>query len=312
MCAMTRWTTRDIPDQQGRVAVVTGANSGLGFHTALELARHRATVVLACRDEVRGREAVANIVAEVPDARTNLHLVDMADLASIRTFADGIQASYPSVDLLINNAGVMAIPRRETADGFEMQFGTNHLGHFALTGLLLPLMVRQDGARVVTVSSTAHKAGSMSFDDIMHERSYSRWKTYSDSKLANLLFAFELQRRLAAVDAPLISVAAHPGTASTNLVKPGSAGNPLKQTIMTLGVRVIGQSDAQGALPQLYAATSPEVRGGEYYGPNGFMENRGYPKRVDSTSASKQTESAARLWALSEDLTGVTYDALRP
>jgi NAD(P)-dependent dehydrogenase (short-subunit alcohol dehydrogenase family) len=311
MCAMARWTAKDIPDQTGRVVVITGANSGLGYITARELASRGARVALACRSEVRGREAVARLVAEVPDAAIELRSLDMADLASIRRFADGVQASYPALDLLVNNAGVMAIPRRQTADGFEMQLGTNHLGHFALTGLLLPMLVNQPGARVVTVSSNAHKPGSIDFDDIMHERSYRRWKVYSDSKLANLLFAFELQRRLSAIDAPLISVAAHPGTAATNLVKPGAEGNPVKQLVMSVGVRVVGQSEAQGALPQLYAATSPDARGGEYYGPNGIAENRGYPKRVDSTAASKNTETATRLWSLSEDLTGVTYDALR-
>jgi NAD(P)-dependent dehydrogenase (short-subunit alcohol dehydrogenase family) len=310
MCAMTRWTADEIPDQTGRVAIVTGANGGLGYVTSRELARHGARVVVCSRDDVRGKEAVARLIADVPAADVELRSLDMADLASIRTFADGIQASYPAIDLLVNNAGVMAIPRKETADGFEMQFGTNHLGHFALTGLLLPLLVNQPGARVVTVSSNAHKPGKLDFDDIMHERSYRRWRVYSDSKLANLLFAFELQRRLAAVDAPSISVAAHPGTAATNLVKPG-AGNPIKRIVMTYGVRMIGQSEAQGALPQLYAATAPEVRGGEYFGPNGIAENRGYPKKVDSTAASKDTDTAAQLWTLSEELTGVTYDALR-
>jgi NAD(P)-dependent dehydrogenase (short-subunit alcohol dehydrogenase family) len=308
---MGRWTAGDISDQTGRVAVVTGANSGLGYVTARELAAHGARVVLGCRDEVRGREAVARIIAEVPPADVELRSLDMADLASVRRFADGVQATYPAVDLLINNAGVMAIPRRETADGFEMQFGTNHLGHFALTGLLLPLMVRQEGARVVTVSSNAHKPGRIDFDDIMHGRRYRRWGVYSDSKLANLLFAYELQRRLTAADSPLISVAAHPGTAATNLVRPGAEGNPLKRILFTTGVRVIGQSEAQGALPQLYAATAPDVRGGEYYGPNGLGEARGYPKKVDSVAASKDPETAAMLWRLSEDLTGVTYGSLR-
>lgn len=310
MCRMPHWTANDIPDQTGRVAVVTGANSGLGYITARELARKGARVALACRDEVRGREAIARVIADVPKADVELRSLDMASLASIRAFADGVQASYPALDLLVNNAGVMAIPRRETADGFEMQFGTNHLGHFALTGLLLPLLVKQPDARVVTVSSTAHRPGSLNFDDIMHEQSYRRWKVYSDSKLANLLFTYEFQRRLSAIDSPLISVAAHPGTASTNLIKPGSEGNRLKATVMSVGIRLIGQSEAQGALPQLYAATSPDVRGGEYFGPNGIAENRGYPKRVDSTSASKDTETATRLWELSEDLTGVGYDAL--
>ncbi|HEX3823406.1 MAG TPA: oxidoreductase [Mycobacteriales bacterium] len=308
---MARWTAKDIPDQSGRVAVVTGANSGLGYVTARELARHGARVALACRNEARGREAVARIIAAVPDAEVELRSLDMASLASIRAFADGIQASYPAIDLLFNNAGVMAIPRRATLDGFEMQLGTNHLGHFALTGLLLSLLVDRPGARVVTVSSNAHKPGKLDFDDLMHERSYRRWRTYSDSKLANLLFAFELQRRLSAIDSPLISVAAHPGTAATNLTNPGSQGNRIKQIVMSLGVRVIGQSEDQGALPQLYAATSPEVGGGEYFGPNGIAENRGYPKRVDSSSASKDSEAATRLWQLSEDLTGVRYDAFR-
>jgi len=307
---MARWRATDIPDQSGRVAVVTGANSGLGYITSLELARHGARVVLGCRDETRGREAVARVVAEVPDADVDLRSLDMASLESIRRFADSVQAAYPAVDLLINNAGVMAIPRRETADGFEMQLGTNHLGHFALTGLLLPLMIDRAGARVVTVSSNAHKAGRIGFDDLMHERSYFRWKVYSDSKLANLLFAFELQRRLTAAGSPLLSVAAHPGTAATNLVRPGAAGNPVKEAVMAFGVRVIGQSPAQGALPQLYAATAPDVRGGEYYGPNGIAENRGYPKRVEAVSAAKDPETAARLWSTSEDLTGVTYAAL--
>lgn len=311
MCRMARWTATDIPDQAGRVAVVTGANSGLGYITSRELARNGARVVLACRDEVRGREAVARLIAEVPAADIELRSLDMASLASIRAFADGVHASYPALDLLVNNAGVMAIPRRETADGFEMQFGTNHLGHFALTGLLLAMMINQSAARIVTVSSNAHKPGSLDFDDLMHEHNYRRWKVYSDSKLANLLFAYELQRRLAAIDSPLISVAAHPGTAATNLVKPGAEGNRLKQMVMTVGVRIVGQSEAQGALPQLYAATSPDVQGGEYFGPNGIAETRGYPKRVGSTSASEDAATAARLWSVSEDLTGVRYDALR-
>jgi NAD(P)-dependent dehydrogenase (short-subunit alcohol dehydrogenase family) len=308
---MTRWTAAEIADQSGRVALVTGANSGLGFVTARELARNGARVVLGSRDEARGRAAIARLVADVPNADVELRLLNLASLASIREFSDGIHASYPALDLLVNNAGVMAIPRRETEDGFEMQFGTNHLGHFALTGLLLPLLINQRQARVVTVASTAHKPGSINFDDIMHERRYSKFKVYSDSKVANLLFAFELQRRLSAIDSPLISVAAHPGTARTNLLKPGTEGNPVLRAIETGFVRVTGQSEDQGALPQLYAAVGPDVRGGQYYGPSGFMEARGYPKLVRSNSASKDPETAARLWELSEDLTGVGYDPLR-
>jgi NAD(P)-dependent dehydrogenase (short-subunit alcohol dehydrogenase family) len=307
---MGRWQAADIPDQTGRVAVITGANGGLGYISALELARHGSRVVLGCRDEVRGHEAVARIIAQVPDADLDLRPLDMASLASVRAFAESVQASYPRLDLLMNNAGVMAIPRRRTADGFEMQLGTNHLGHFALTGLLLPLMISQAGARVVTVSSNAHKAGRLHVDDLMHERSYRRWKVYSDSKLANLLFAFELHRRLSASGAALISVAAHPGTSATNLVNPGAEGNRLKQVFMNVGIKVIGQSDEKGALPQLYAATAPGVHGGEYVGPGGFMENSGYPKLVKASAAANDAATAARLWQVSEELTGVTYEPL--
>jgi NAD(P)-dependent dehydrogenase (short-subunit alcohol dehydrogenase family) len=307
---MPRWTAADVPDQSERVAVVTGANSGLGYITARELARRRARVVLACRDRGRGEDAVRRLKREVPDADVELRSLDMADLDSIRAFADDIGSAYPSLDLLVNNAGVMAIPRRETVDGFEMQLGTNHLGHFALTGRLLPLLVHSRGARVVTVSSNAHKPGKITFEDLQRQQHYARWSAYMQSKLANLLFAYELQRRLSAIDAPLISVAAHPGVSSTNLVKPGAGGSRIKEQILTVGVRIIGQSDAQGALPQLYAATAPDVHGGEYYGPNGIAENRGYPKRVTSTTTSRDPQLAARLWSVSQDLTGVGYDAL--
>ena len=308
--AMPRWTAKDIPDQSGKVAIVTGANSGLGYYTSLELARHGARVVLASRNDVKGKEAVARILTQVPQAELDLRSLDLADLASIRSFADGIQASYPSLDLLVNNAGVMAIPRQVTADGFEMQLGTNHLGHFALTGLLLPLLLAKPDARVVTVSSTAHKPGRIDFDDLQHEHSYRRWKVYSDTKLANLLFAYELQRRLSAANASLISVAAHPGTSATNLVAVSAQDNIVKRLVMPAGARLISQSAAQGALPQLYAATAPDVKGGEYFGPNGIAESFGYPKRVDSIPASKDPEIAARLWSVSEELTGVTYPLL--
>jgi NAD(P)-dependent dehydrogenase (short-subunit alcohol dehydrogenase family) len=308
---MTRWTAADIPDQSGRVAVVTGANSGLGYHTALELARHGARVVVASRNDVRGKEAVAKIIAEVPKADLDLRALDLADLANVRSFADGIQASYPSVDLLINNAGLMAIPHQRTADGFEMQFGVNHLGHFALTGLLLPLLLRTPQARVVTVSSTAHKTGRIDFDDLQHEQRYRKWMVYASTKLANLLFTYELQRRLAASGSGLISVAAHPGTSATNLVATGAQDNAVKRVVMSAGARLISQSAAKGALPQLYAATAPDVKGGEYFGPNGIAESFGYPKRVDSTAASKDLDAASRLWSISEELTGVSYDSLK-
>ena len=307
---MVRWKAADIPDQSGRTAIVTGGNSGLGYFTSLELARHGARVVVASRSDVRGKEAIARIIAEVPNADVELRPLDLADLTSIRSFADGIQSSYPSVDLLINNAGVMAIDKAKTADGFEMQMGTNHFGHFALTGLLLPLMITVDGARVVTVSSNAHKPAKLDLDDLQHEKRYRKWVVYGQTKLANLLFAYELQRRLTAADAPLISVAAHPGTAATNLVRVSAGDNPIKAAVMAGGVRLFSQSGARGALPQLYAATAPEVEGGEYFGPNGIAEQFGYPKRVNSTSASKDKETAKALWRMSEELTGVTYAGL--
>jgi NAD(P)-dependent dehydrogenase (short-subunit alcohol dehydrogenase family) len=294
------------------VTIVTGANSGLGYVTALELARHGAKVVVASRSDVRGKEAVARIIAEVPDADLDLRALDLSDLASVRAFADGIQSSYPSVDLLINNAGVMAIDKATTADGFEMQMGTNHLGHFALTGLLMPLMVNTEGARVVTVSSNAHRAATkIDFDDLQHEKNYRKWIVYGQTKLANLLFTLELQRRLSAIAAPLIAVAAHPGTAATNLVRTSAGSNRLKAVVLGAGTRLISQSDKRGALPQLYAATAPDVEGGEYFGPNGPAEQFGHPKRVGSSKAARNEDDAKRLWAMSEELTGVTYDGLR-
>jgi len=309
---MAKWTARDIPSQTGRIAVVTGANSGLGLVTARELARAGAHVVMACRNAERGERARQQVLERAPGAAVEVRPLDLASLDSIRTFADRLHAEVPSLDLLVNNAGVMAIPRQQTADGFEMQFGTNHLGHFALTGLLLPSMVGREGSRVVTVSSTAHKPGRIDFDDLMGERSYRKWSAYNQSKLANLLFAYELQRRLDAAGLPTLSVAAHPGYAATNLqqVGPRMEGSRLGALLMSLGNTLLAQSDEMGALPQLYAATAPDVHGGEYFGPDGIAEGRGHPKRVDSTKASKDVEAAARLWSVSEQLTGVRYDAL--
>ena len=309
---MAKWTTRDIPPQHGRTAVVTGANSGLGYVTSRELARAGAHVVMACRDAGRGERARARLVAEVPTAQVEVRPLDLASLESVRAFADGLRGGVPALDLLVNNAGVMAIPRQVTADGFEMQLGTNHLGHFALTGLLLPALVGREGSRVVTVSSTAHKPGRIDFDDLMGKRGYRKWRAYSQSKLAHLLFAYELNRRLTAAGLPTISVAAHPGYSATNLqhVGPQLEGNRLTALAMSIGNRVFAQSDEQGALPQLYAATSPDVEPGAFYGPDGIAESRGHPKRVDSTKASKDEDAARRLWSVSEELTGVSYDAL--
>src|SRR4051812_2148035 len=306
------WSTADIPSQQGRVAVVTGTNSGLGFVTARELAGAGATVVMTSRDPVRGADAEQRLRAAVPGADVHLESLDLASLASIRAFAGRATATYGGVDVLVNNAGVMAIPRATTADGFEMQLGTNHLGHFTLTGLLLPALLQRPGSRVVTVSSAAHKVGAINFDDLQGHKSYFSWRAYAQSKLANLLFAYELQRRLAASGTTTISTAAHPGYASTNLqaVGPKQSGNKVMGMLMNLGNLAFGQSADDGALPQLYAGTAADVEGGCFYGPSRLMESRGAPKRVDSTSRSKDPVLAARLWSVSEDLTDVRFDAL--
>jgi NAD(P)-dependent dehydrogenase (short-subunit alcohol dehydrogenase family) len=300
--AMAKWTTDDIPDLAGKRAIVTGANSGLGLRTSLELARHGATVVLACRSAERGEQAVAAIRRAVPDADIVLGSLDLADLASVRAFAE----SHPEpLDVLVNNAGVMALPRRTTADGFEMQFGTNHLGHFALTGLLLPALLDRPGARVVTVTSVMHWLGRADFDD---DRAYHKWAAYCRSKLANLVFAKELDRR-----APFVSVASHPGYASTNLQQTGPrmGGHRARAALFGLANTVFGQSDAAGAWPSLYAATAPEVEGGQCYGPRGPGQSRGAPRRVPTLPRAADPELGRRLWELSEERTGVSYDALR-
>ncbi|MFC5834955.1 oxidoreductase [Nonomuraea insulae] len=284
---MTKWTPASIPDLTGKTAVVTGANSGIGLPTALELARHGAHVVVAARDQGKGEEAVARILRAVPDARAEYGRLDLADLASVRRFAGTVR----KVDLLINNAGVAMLPRRETRDGFEMQFGTNHLGHFALTGLLLPRLAASPGARVVTVSSDAHAAGRIDFDDLGMERRYGRVSGYARSKLANLLFTGELQRRAAKAGVDLTSVATHPGATATRIVKLG----PL-QPLMGL----IFQSPEAGAVPSLYAATSPDVRGGEFFGPK--------LKLLQPSERARSEELAARLWEVSTELTGVRFE----
>jgi NAD(P)-dependent dehydrogenase (short-subunit alcohol dehydrogenase family) len=296
---MARWTTADIPRQDGRVAVVTGANSGLGFHAARELGRAGAEVILACRDAGRGEQALAKMRAEVPDGSFELRSLDLADLASVRAFD-----APERVDLLLNNAGVMAPPHRTTADGFELQFGTNHLGHFALTGLLLSRLEASGAPRVVTASSGMHRIGKLRWDDLQSERSYRRWFAYGASKLANLLFAFELQRRATAAGSSLLSVAAHPGWASTEL---HANGGTLQTMVLALPTRLLAQSGADGALPALYAATMPDVPGGAYLGPDGRFETAGSPTFVSGSSAAQDEAQAKRLWEVSENLTGVHY-----
>jgi NAD(P)-dependent dehydrogenase (short-subunit alcohol dehydrogenase family) len=296
---MTDWTASDVPDQTGRTVLVTGANSGLGFHTCVGLARRGARVLLACRDAARGEDALARLRSAVPTAAAELVPLDLASLDSVRATAADVAGRVDRLDVLVCNAGVMALPRRTTADGFEMQLGTNHLGHFALTGLLLPLLRKATAARVVVVASDAARIGRIRFDDLMGERHYFRWTAYGQSKLANLLFARELGHRAA----DLTVAAAHPGYAATNLqTAPGIPGR-----IMALGNRILAQSDAEGALPQLYAATMPDVVTGDYYGPNRLFGMRGAPHKVSPPPQAKDDHVAARLWTVSEELTGVRY-----
>ncbi len=299
---MTGWTTADIPDQSGRVALVTGANSGLGLHTSLGLARRGARVLMACRDAGRAEQALRRLRAEVPDATAELISLDLASLDSIEAAARDVTARTSSLDLLIDNAGIMAVPRGLTADGFERQLGTNHLGHFALTGRLLPLLLSAPAARVVVVSSGAHRMGRVRFEDLMGERSYGRWQAYAQSKLANLLFARELEHR--ATGTSLLVAAAHPGYAATHLqVGHGSA---VQGAVMKVSNALLAQSDARGAWPSLYAATMPDVRTGDYWGPQ-LAELRGVPKRVGRSTAARDNVPARRLWQVSEQLTGVSY-----
>ena len=301
-----KWTADDVPDQSGRLAVVTGANSGLGRIVARELARAGARVVIASRDTAKGEAAAAEIRAGVPEPQLEVEALDLASLDSVRDFARRFVARRDGLDLLVNNAGVMAAPRRRTADGFELQLGTNHLGHFALTGLLLGALRARPGARVVTVSSNAHKAGRIDFDDLQGERRYRRWRAYGQSKLANLLFMFELDRRARDAGLDLVSVAAHPGYAATNLQ---FNAPPLhERLVMRVSNALVAQSAEMGALPLLYAATAPDLTGGLYIGPDGRGEARGHPVVVVPSRRALDPEAAARLWQVSEELTGVRYD----
>ena len=296
---MTNWTTAGIPDQTGRTAVITGANTGLGFETAAALAAKGAHVVLAVRDLDKGNDAAARITAAHRDADVEVQKLDLSSLESVRAAADELRSRHDAIDLLINNAGVMMTPKATTKDGFELQFGTNHLGHFAFTGLLLDRVLATPGSRVVTVSSAGHRVGRIRFDDLQSEKSYHRIGAYGQSKLANLLFTYELQRRL--MGTRTIAVAAHPGSSSSELSRNVPALVRLAFAPLTL------QGADMGALPTLRAATDPGVFGGQYYGPDGILEMRGYPKVVASNDRSHDVEVQRRLWSVSEELTGVTY-----
>jgi NAD(P)-dependent dehydrogenase (short-subunit alcohol dehydrogenase family) len=305
MSSNGKWTTADVPDQSGRVAVVTGANTGLGYQTAAALVETGAHVVLAVRNTEKGNHALARIAAAYPNADVTLQELDLGSLDSVRNAATALRTAYPRIDLLINNAGVMWTPRQLTADGFEMQFGTNHLGHFALTGLLLDNLLPVRGSRVVTVSSSGHRfRAAIHFDDLQSEQHYDRFAAYGQSKLANLLFTYELQRRLATQQKNTIAVAAHPGAASTELAR--NAPTLVKPVFAVVGPFLF-QNAAMGALPTLRAATDPGVEGGQYYGPDGLGEQRGHPKLVSSSGQSHDEDVQRRLWASSEELTGVTY-----
>lgn len=297
---MSTWTFDDIPDQSGRHAIVTGANTGIGFETARALAKKGALVTLACRDPGKGRDALERILAETVDAAVSLEQLDLSDLRNVEEFAARFADQHERLDLLILNAGVMVPPASKTAQGFELQFGVNHLGHFALTGALLPLVQAAEGSRVVVVSSTAATRGRIHFDDLQFEKQgYAPWQAYGQSKLANQLFTLELQRRLRAAGSSVLVTAAHPGWTATDLQRTSALARFLN--------RFVAMKPRQGALPTLRAATDPEATGGDYYGPDGFLQMRGHPKRINMVRRAHNAADAARLWKVSEELTGVRY-----
>ncbi|MFI8287729.1 SDR family NAD(P)-dependent oxidoreductase [Streptomyces sp. ms191] len=305
MTERQNWTTERIPDQTGRVFVVTGANSGLGLATTRALAHRGGHVILAVRDEEKGRRAAAGITGELPDARLEVRRLDLADLDSVRAFAERTRADHPRIDVLVNNAGVMAPPRTLSAQGHELQFAANHLGHFALTGLLLGALTDGQDPRVVTVSSANHRQGRLFLDDLTGERAYRPMAFYNQSKLANALFGHELHRRLTSAGSPVRSLLAHPGYAATNLQRDGPVG--IVRLLFGRVLSPLAQTPDRGALPQLYAATDPGAEGGTFIGPDGMAELRGAPTRVTPAPRAVDAATGRRLWELSERLTGVRY-----
>jgi NAD(P)-dependent dehydrogenase (short-subunit alcohol dehydrogenase family) len=295
-----KWDSNDIPDQKGRIAIVTGSSSGIGYETARVLANKNAEVIMAVRNLQKGNAALDTIKSGYQDADVKVMELDIASLESVLRFAEGFKKNFSRLDLLINNAGVMMPPYSKTADGFELQFGTNHLGHFALTGLLMDLIINTENSRFVNVSSTSHKSGKIDFDDLDWEkRTYKKMRAYGDSKIANIYFTYELQRILEKAGSKTIAVASHPGWTATELQRHVRIVNFLN--------RFFSQGIDMGALPTLYAAIAPDVKGGDYYGPAGWLEMRGYPKKVESNKLSHDTEIARRLWEVSEKLTGIEY-----
>ena len=307
---MSNWTAENLPDLDGKTAVVTGANSGLGFEATKKLAQNNAEVIMACRGREKGLEAKEEIKERVENADLEVMQVDLASLDSAKEFTDKVKEKYEKLDLLFNNAGIMAIPRRETEEGFEMQFGVNHLGHFALTSHLIELLESTDSkARIITQSSVAHENGDINFEDINHEQSYDRMQAYSDSKLANLLFAKELDRKLGEKGLDIKSVASHPGVSTTNLFSAEeSQHNFIVAKLMALGLRVFGQSAEKGCLPMLYAATSEEIEGGEYIGPDGFKNIKGNPEKQTPSEKALDEELAEMLWEKSEEMAEVDFN----
>ncbi len=302
-----RWTADRIPDMTGKVVIITGANSGIGYEAALVLAGRGARVVMACRNQEKASTARQRILDAWPGAMVELLPLDLAHLASVCDFAGAFRSAFDRLDVLINNAGVMAIPYRQTPDGFEMQFGTNHLGHFALTGHLIDMLLATPAARIVNVSSNAHRFGRINFDDLNARRSYRRWRADSQSKLANLLFTLELQKRLAAVGTDVLAASCHPGYASTNLQQLGSS-SVIVAALTGVANRLFAQSAAMGALPTLYASVAEDIEPGDYIGPDGFRSMQGYPVKEQAIDAAYDAQAAARLWDESVALTGVAYE----
>ena len=307
-----RWTLQDVGDLTGRRILITGGNSGIGLEAARALAVAGAAVTIACRNLDKGKAATDEIIADRTDADVALLELDLADLASVETAAERYADEHPSLDVLVNNAGVMALPYRQTVDGFEMQFGTNHLGHFALTGHLLPTLLGATAPRVVTISSGMHRFARGAMDSVDASRGYRKWEAYATSKLANLLFTYELHRRSQRTGLNLIAVAAHPGYAHTNLqtAGPQMSGSLIGEAVQHVGASLLGQSSQMGALPTVYTAVADGVNSGDFIGPGGLAGMRGYPRKVGSTRASHNPQIAAQLWRLSEEMTGVRYGPL--
>lgn len=307
------WTAQDIPNLDGKIVVITGANSGLGFECSHILAEKGATVVMAVRTIAKGEQAKSDILRDTPQASLDVMALDVGDLSSVREFAQAFKAKYDRLDILLNNAGVMAIPRQETVDGFEMQLGVNHLGHFALTGLLLDVIVKTPNARIHNVTSSANYTGTINFDDLMGEKDYGRWSAYGQSKLANVFFTFELHKRLSKAGFDTVVNTSHPGIVLTNLQSTSveQSGTGFEAFMYRLIEPLIAQDISMGVLPMLYGMTAENAKGGAFYGPRLF-NMRGYPAEKKANSEANDAQALKRFWEISEDLTGVHYEALEP